>query len=162
MKKKRKFKITIMLVFSAFLIVFDLSFIISSLAKYVVNLPSSQKSTSVANWDVSVNLPSASVSLESLNVQGAYTLTVTNNSEVSSKYSIVVSNIPTGTIVALDNGAFKSGTGTVTFSNVGTISANATTKTKTHTIKFKAFPEETEVSNKNVKVEVVFEQTKPQ
>ena len=91
MKKKRKFKITIMLVFSAFLIVFDLSFIISSLAKYVVNLPSSQKSTSVANWDVSVNLPSASVSLESLNVQGAYTLTVTNNSEVSSKYSIVLS-----------------------------------------------------------------------
>lgn len=162
MKLKGKLKITFMIVFSAFLIVFDLSFIISSLAKYITGLPGTQSTKTVAKWDVSANIPNANVSLMALYGEDTYTLTVTNDSEVASSYSIKVSNLPTGTLVSLDNGSYKSGNSYVLFENVGTINANAVTKTNSHVIKFKTFPEVTEVSNSSIKVEVIFSQDNPQ
>ena len=162
MKLKGKLKITSMIVFSALLIVFDLSFIISSFAKYITGLPGTQSTKTVAKWDVSANLPNTSINLSASDEENTYTLTVTNDSEVSTKYSISVSNIPAGVLVGLDSGAYKYSTGSVTFNNVGTINANASTKTKTHIIKFKAIPEAAEVSNRNVKIQVTFNQVNPQ
>lgn len=162
MKRKIKNKKTIILFFLAFLLAFGLSFSISSLAKYSTLLSDIEDYKTVASWDVSTNLPDASIDLNALDGEGTYTLTITNNSDVSAKYSIVVSNIPTGTLVALDSKAYQSSTGSVTFNNVGTINVNEVTKTKTHTIKFKTVPEAAEVSNRNVKIQVNFEQINPQ
>lgn len=160
--KKIKSGRTIFYALISFFMTFCLSLTISSFSKFITALSSVQDSKTVAKWDVSTNLPNSTINLTALDDENTYTLTVTNNSDVSAKYSISVSNIPAGVLVGLDGRAYQSSTGSVTFNNVGTINANVTTKTNNHIIKFKTVPEATEVSNRNVKIQVTFNQVNPQ
>ena len=158
--KKRRLKKKFVVFFSLYLVLLTSLFVINTYSKYTGSITKTGD-TSVAKWDVSSNIPDATLNLVPSG-EDSYSLTITNNSEVSAKYSIVVSNIPSGTLVSLDNGAYKAYSSTVSFNNIGTIKTNAATKTKSHTINFKTIPEASAVSNRNIKIQVNFEQTKPQ
>lgn len=161
MKKNLTKEKNIFLLFFAFVVSFCLSFSITSFSKMTTQLSGVQDSKTIAKWDVSANIPTANISLVP-NEEDEYTLYVTNNSEVSSTYSITVSNIPNNTFVFYNGKSNSNGATSVTFNNVGTINANSSNKTNTHTIKIKAAPEATEVSNRKLNIQVVFNQKRPQ
>jgi len=115
----------------------------------------------IAEWNVSITPDNNnSIQLRPNGTPGSYTLTVESSSEVDTSYSIVVSNIPSGVQVKINTeNDFRIPTNNkVTFSNVGTILYNASPKTVTHTLTFKAVNGATLVNNQTVDVDVIFEQ----
>ena len=114
----------------------------------------------VASWDVDVSTNSSSSMqlLANTTDTSSYTITVTSDSEVDTNYSIIVSNIPSGVQVKLDDGSFQPYSSTVTFLNVGTILYGAQPNTATHTLTFRANTGATPVSNQQVSVDVEFKQ----
>lgn len=116
-----------------------------------------------ATWSIS---RSQSASGDSLSVipelaSDVYNLTVTSNSEVDVVYTIIVSNLPTGVEVALDDGTYQTPTsGTVRISNAQTvINYSDTVKTKNHTLTFRATSSAQVVSDQEIDIDVEFRQT---
>jgi hypothetical protein len=58
----------------------------------------------IAKWNNAVTSDYESVNLIAGNATESYNFTVTNNSDVSDKYEIIVSGIPEGVLVGLDEG----------------------------------------------------------
>lgn len=88
-----------------------------------------------------------------------YTLNIKSLSEVDVKYSITLSNLPTGIEASIDGVTFPPvSNGTVTFVNAGTILYSAGGSTNTHTLTFRGTNEATLVNSQAVTVNVVVEQ----
>ena len=133
------------------------------LAKYRSSFSGSD-SSSIAKWNVSyddtdnatkeVNLVFGNQSIEQ------YTLKVTSISEVSSKYSIILSNVPSELEVSLDGGTYATPTNNrIVFSNVGSFSVSDINMTHTHTLRFNA-PLNANIGSTNyVDIDIKFEQT---
>ena len=123
---------------------------------------SSSFSTSV--WDVDLNQTGVSgdVTVMPGGSNGTYTLNVVSESEVDVIYTITVSNIPSGVLVSLNNynnGAFETPTsGTVTFTDAGTINYTGQRQTATRTLTFKANSGTSPVNNQSLTVSVNFRQ----
>lgn len=159
MKKKRKLKKKFVAFIFLYFVIISSIFIMRTISKFSTSI-NENASVDVASWNVSSNLPNATVTLVPV-VDYTYNLSVTSNSDVAVSYSIKVSNLATNTFVILDGNKLSDGSSSVTFSNVGTINANASTKTKNHKLKFKVAPEVTESTNRNVKIDVIFTQNIP-
>lgn len=114
----------------------------------------------IANWEVLLDTDNENtISLTSGVDAKNYKIKVKNNSEVTIKYTIVLTNLPTGVEVALDEGNFEESiNNTLTFSNVNQIKYNDSVKEKEHTLKFKSNLGTTEVENQEVGINVKFEQ----
>ena len=136
---------------------------------FVYSMPSSlgifkraantQSTLEASRWNVSVTSDSSSSMQLVTNLGTAsYNVVVTSNSEVDTDYSIIVSNIPNGVQVKLDNGNFEPYSSTVTFSNVGTILYGAQSNSVTHVLTFKANSGATLVNNQSVSIDVEFKQ----
>ena len=89
-----------------------------------------------------------------------YSLTVQSNSEVDVKYKIIISNLPTGIEVDLDNGGYLTpSNGSLTIQNNNTvINYNDVSKTKTHTLTFRAVSGTESVLNQEIDIDVEFSQ----
>ena len=89
-----------------------------------------------------------------------YILTVESDSEVDVIYSIIISNLPTGVEVDLDNsGNYSTPTsGTITIDPAGTINYNDAQKTKTHTLTFRATSGAPLVTDQSINIDVKFKQ----
>ena len=113
------------------------------LSKYTSSITGAS-SKDVAKFDVSiVTSDNASDTLNMLSgtTEATYTVKVVSRSEVTSAYEIVLSNVPDGLQVSLDNGTYQTPVNsTVTFSGINCsgcsfdINSNATEHT--HTLKF--------------------------
>ncbi len=113
-----------------------------------------------SSWNVSVNSSSnSSMQLVPNSGTASYDIVVTSSSEVDTDYSIIVSNIPSGVQVKLDNNEYEPYSSTVTFSNVGTILYGDQYNYKTHILTFKANTGATLVNNQQVSVDVEFKQS---
>ena len=164
MKSKRNFKRRYVIFFSMLFILFASLFVTTTYSKFASKV-SKSGDVSVAKWDVSSNMPNKTVNLQANDNTDTYTLTVTNDSEVAAAYSINISNLPYGTLVALDDDDYvplDTNENSISFSNVGIINADASEKTKTHTLKFRTSPDAQISSDRKVNVSVEFEQQKPQ
>ena len=160
MKKRYKLKKKFIIFLSIYFVFLTSYLSVLTLSKYAGKIEKSG-SISVAKWDVTAAIPNGNVNVVAGNTIDTYTLTVTSESEIATNYSIVLSSLPMGVQVALDNGSFKGvSSGKIQFNNVGTFNTNSTTKTKTHILKVKAELFTDETSNKNIKVDVVFTQKK--
>ena len=114
-----------------------------------------------AEWSVSLNQNGIDNTLQVIPdlLNAGYTLNVTSNSEVDVVYSIIVSGLPSGVEVKLDDGSFQIPTNnTVTFNNAGNIYYSDVSKEKTHVLTFKANTGATIVNNQTVSVNVEFKQ----
>lgn len=151
----------IFLIVPIFLMTFELCFLMPSLAKYFTELSARQDSKSIASWDVSATIPNSTFDMLANQSEVTYTFNVTNDSEVAAIYSIEVNDVPYGVFVKLDNGSYKSRDSNATnikFDNVGTINANASARTKTHTLTFITSPDAEAIIDKNVTIKVSFKQ----
>ena len=115
-----------------------------------------------AEWNVTRNQSASGDSLVLVPelVTDDYTLTVTSTSEVDIKYKVLISNLPTGVEVALDDGAYltpTSGSLTITNNNLR-INYNDSNKTKTHTLHLRATAGTTPVANQSINIDVEFSQ----
>lgn len=115
-----------------------------------------------ATWSVtrSQSQSGDSIDLTAGTTTDDYILTVQSNSEVDVVYSIIISNLPSGVEVDLDNsGTYLTPTsGTITINNAGTIDYNDSVKTKTHTLTFRATSGATTVSDQSINIDVQFKQ----
>lgn len=93
-------------------------------------------------------------------LEDEYDLTVTSTSEVDIKYKVLISNLPSGVEVALDDGSYLTPTGgslTITNNNLR-INYNDSNKTKTHIIHLRAATGTTAVENQSINIDVEFSQ----
>lgn len=123
------------------------------------------KILALASWSVSLNQNGVNDELEIIadnTSTASYTLNVTSASEVSVKYSVVLSNLPAGVTVSIDGGNFMpQQSNTITFSDIGTILYSDSVKTKTHTLTFKSAVGGAVVSDHEVDIDVIARQFLP-
>ena len=120
-------------------------------------------SVDAATWSVT---RSHSQSGDSINVYkggatDSYTLTVQSNSQVDVLYKIIISNLPSGVEVDIDNTGYLTPTasGTLTIENANTvINYGDSTKTKTHILTFRATNGAQLVTNQKIDIDVEFRQ----
>lgn len=161
MKKKFNNKMFISLILLIFLISINLSFSKTSLAKYSIVLSDTKKSKTVASFDVSAIIPNANISISPLD-EYDYIITVTNNSDVAVSYDIFFSNIPEGIFISIDESEYSDGNSIWYAKNVGVIDVNNKNKIRTHKIKFKTSKEVTEIIDRTINIQVIFNQIMPQ
>ena len=127
-------------------------------AKMSEGVESGQGSLEVAKWDVSMTGANNGVDLVAGGGTRTYSLTVTNNSEVASRYEIEVSGVPDGVRVGLGDGDLQTPTseGKVTFTeNGGALNVNSS---RPHSLVFAAGLDAGEVVDSDISVNVLFRQ----
>ena len=113
------------------------------LSKYTSSIAGTSRKD-VAKFDVSISTSdNASDTLNMLSgtTEATYIVKVTSRSEVTSTYEIVLSNVPNGLQVSLDNGTYQTPVNsTVTFSGINcsgcSFDLNSNVTEHTHTLKF--------------------------
>ncbi len=120
----------------------------------------------VAKWDVQVAGASEAVNMVAGGAAQSYTVTVTNNSDVSSTYAIKVSNIPAGIKVGLASGPLQEpNDGTVIFTNTGgALGFEAPNNSRQHTLVLQADLDDAVATPENgerIDVDIMFTQEDP-
>ena len=129
------------------------------LAKYISSLDGADN-TSVAKWSVEAVSDTDTLNLVSGNAVGVYTLTITSTSEVSARYSVILSNVPAELEVKIDNGEYQTAdnSGSIVFENVDTINVGNNSSARVHSLTFNS-PLDSNISSVNaVDVDVEFVQ----
>ncbi len=128
-------------------------------------------STLVAEWDVGIAGTSEQSNDDKVGViagnedeerQQVFNLTVTNDSDTASKYTIKLTGVPTGVMARLDEGGnYKNpnSSGVIILENTG--KELGPHRNRNHTIEFVAKLSAEATVNHNVSVEVVFAQKDP-
>ena len=162
-KTKRRLKKKFIVFLFIYFILFTSYYAFSTLSKYT-SVFSSSNQISVARFNVSIDSNNENISMIAGNGGSSttYTVTVTSLSEVATHYAIVLTNVPSGVKVKLDNGNFISETNTtITFNNAGIFAPNDANSTRTHTLTFMAEIGTATQSNESINLDVVFTQIAP-
>ncbi len=126
------------------------------------NGTNSSGSLDTASWSVTRNYSQTGDSLEIYpgGATDSYTLTVSSASEVDVLYKILISNLPTGVEVDLDNTGYQTPTaGSLSIENANTvINYNDSEKTKTHILTFRATSGAQLVTDQQININVEFRQ----
>lgn len=118
---------------------------------------------SAATWSISRSTSQQGDSIDVIPelASDTYNLTVTSSSEVDVTYTIIISNLPSGVEVLLDNdttNVYTPTSGTITI-DAGTINYNDAIKTKNHTLTFRATSNAQYVNSQEIDIDVEFKQT---
>lgn len=165
-----KQKIVMQKKFMTFLLIYFVLFIscfsVITLSKYVgiINKPST---IAIAKWDVSLDTSdntsnTLNMTIGDTNTNPSYILKITSISDTKASYSIVLSALPDGLEVKLDDGNYQQQeNNTITFENVGYINVDDDTKTKVHTLTFYVPIDSDTIIDSEFNVDVVFNQESP-
>lgn len=120
-------------------------------------------SFNAATWNVSRSQSQSgdSIDISPGSTTDDYILTVQSSSEVDVVYSIIISNLPSGVEVDLDNSGhyYIPTDGTLTIQTANTvINYNDDIKTKTHTLTFRATSGASLVAEQEIDIDVEFKQ----
>lgn len=147
------------------LIFFIVIFLFLVSSTYAISRSNASVSGSVAaaTWNVSLNQTGVNntINISPNAAAVSYTLNVRNDSEVDVVYSIVISNLPSGIEVELDNdGNYETqdANNTITFTDAGTILYSSQSHEKSHTLNFRAVSGAQNVSNREVDIDVIVRQ----
>ena len=151
-----------------YLFLFTSYFSIITLSKYV-GIINKSGTMAIAKWDVSLDTSAnasstLNMTIGNANTNASYILKITSLSETKANYSIVLSDLPKGVEVKLDNGNYKQQVNNkIIFDDVGYINANADTndKTKTHTLTFGVSIGSDTISESEINIDVIFNQENP-
>ena len=146
-----------------FLILISNTFILS---KYSSGINAVSPEKKVAKFDVSINTTdnaSDTLTMLSGTTEATYIVKVVSRSDISANYSIVLSNVPNGLQVSLDNGTYQTPVNsTITFAGVNctgcSFTANDSITEHTHTLKFYDLLNSNNTGNKSVNIDVMFSQ----
>ena len=159
-KKLKKKIIKFISIYIACFLVFNAAI---TIAKYVSET-SGTGTKGIAKWEVlydsSDNVTNKLNLVSGNEAQNqTYIIKVTSNSEVKASYSLVLTNVPNDVEAKVDGGSYVSPTNnTITIENIGTINANATNKTNTHTLKFNTPLNSQVIGENSINVEMKFVQ----
>ena len=155
-----KNKIIVLLIF-----VLGISIIPYSLHTFALFKSSTSTNGSIktSTWRVERNYSQSGDSIDIYpgGATDSYTLTVQSNSEVDVLYKIIISNLPSGVEVDLDNTGYLTpeSNGSLTIENNNTIiNYNDSVKTKTHLLTFRATNSAQLVTNQKIHIDVEFRQ----
>ena len=125
----------------------------------IVSSVSRKGNLAVAKFNVSAMFSNESLNLISGNNIESYMLNVINNSEVAINYSIVISNVPDGITVSLDDGVFidPDSNHQIKFIS-GKLIPTKDSATKSHLLHFKSLLDLNNLFNYEMQIEVVFTQ----
>ena len=152
MNREKKI-ITFIIIF--FVVLFSCFLVNKTFAKHTSTVIGSGE-TDIAKWELLLDGSSGSVDLVPGGSAVNYTLRVTSNSEVSSKYSIEISNLPDTVRISLDNGEYKVPlNGTILFENSGSFRSSSSSVINNHTLSFKAINGASSVSNRELDVDII-------
>ena len=147
-----------------FILIISILLILYAIRTFALYRNASQGSGSIAaaTWSVTRSQSQSGDSIDVIpgGITDTYTLTVQSNSEVDVEYKIVINNLPSGIEVDLDNTGYLTPTsGTLTIQNANTIiNYNDVSKTKNHTLTFRAISGASFVSNQEIDIDVEFKQ----
>ena len=131
-------------------------------AKYKSSVNSSN-SVRIAKWSVGSDIEdnlNNNLSIISEYNTPAYVIEVNSRSEVSSVYSIILSDVPDGLQVKLDTKEYKSADNNmIVFDNAGSFDVNDETTSRTHTLTFNDPVGTNNTGDKVIKIDVLFEQS---
>ena len=132
------------------------------LAKYASSMQSNS-SSDVAAWYTIINTSgnrSNTLNLTSGETTASYEIKVVSNSEVALTYEVVLTNVPDGLEVKLDNGTYETPTNnTLTLtSNNCAFSANDSVTDHTHTLTFNDPITTSNDGTSTIGIEVIFTQ----
>ena len=162
--KKRKLKKKFVVFFSLYFVLLISYFTIYTFSKYVGTI-NKQGNINIAKWDVSIldnedstiNIVSGNTS-ENLNQQ-SYILSVKSASEVSNYYSIILTNVPSGVRVILDdNETYYESNNLILIKNAGSFTANDSDSIHNHKLTFIAPRTSEDISNQKIDLKVTFMQ----
>ena len=127
------------------------------------NTQSGISQANLATWTVTLSEPEENNYLSILpgpsGTEASYDINITSQAEVDIIYTIVIENLPSGVSVSLDSNTFiPEENNKVIFSDVYVITHNANTKTKTHTLTFKAASNTSQVNEQEVDIDVIARQ----
>lgn len=119
--------------------------------------------TSIARWDVSVDGDNSvlndELELVSGNTPQSYNIKVTCESEVATKYSVVISDVPNDLEISIDGGSFQTPTNhEVTFTDIGTFPVNSANTEHQHTLTFNAPLNSNVLGDNEINIRVKFNQ----
>jgi len=160
MKIKKRFKhskFAILLLLCLTLL--TLSHVNNAKSKYKSETNGTSNAT-VAKWDVSLTPVTIGNEFDIVtgNTIVDYSIKVLSNSDVSCRYSIIISNVPNDIKVSLDDGTEQTPSNNkVTFSNVGSFIIGDDIEEHTHKISFSA-PIESSANNSQINIQVGFTQ----
>ncbi len=161
MKTKGLYKYTGIAIYLLILLsLFTLAYTSDTISKYKSTVQDTT-TASVAKWDVSIEPISASnvINMVTGGASQDYLIKVKSLSEVSSYYSIIVTNIPNDVKVSIDNGTeYTPSDNTITFTNVGAFDINNNIKERQHKLTFNA-PLESSAANANISIQAAFTQS---
>ena len=159
---KRKLKKKYIVFLSMYALFFVSCFTLITLAKYT-SLLNRNGNVSVAKWDVSIagenNKTLPTMTIGNSSTYQDYTLTVTSLSEVGITYSAVITGVPTGVQIQVDDNTIYTPTNnTITINNLGSFSANASNTTHTHKLSFIVPIDTDTITNQALDIDIVFVQ----
>lgn len=152
----RKITICLIAIFALFILISNTYFN----AKYRSRF-SGSSDIKVAKWNTSINTENNQNKLfvvsENETDTNSYKITVNSTSEVSTKYSIVLTGIPVGLQVKLDDGMYRATTNSVITFDAGTFLVGGET-TRTHTLTFKDLLNSGNFGDTPITIDVIIEQ----
>jgi hypothetical protein len=157
MKKQRTIIYVIIFIVLTVLLVSSYSYAIYTGNGHISGIISS------ADWNVTLNQTGVNnyLSVVANGGTATYDLKIVSNSSVDVIYSIVISNIPEGVSVKLDNAANfteQSASHEIIFPSAGSINYTGSAVTKTHTLTFKADIGTQTVTDQQISVDVIARQ----
>ena len=164
-RKRRTIRVTkarrIILFFSIYIILFTANFSMMAFSRYNIN-QSGNASIGIAKWDVSVNnvSPNNFLNIVSGDTPQSYKIKVKSQSEVSTTYTIILSDVPSELEVSLDGREYKkpNANNKITYSDIGSFDINDDTTECEHTLSFKA-PIDSDIPNINeISIDIKFSQ----
>ncbi len=162
-ENKRKLKKKIIKFTLIYAICFLVFFTAVTIAKYFdVTFASGTKD--IAKWEVLYD--SSDNTTNKINVVSGnetqnqtYIIKVTSNSDVKASYSLILTNVPNDVEAKVDGGNYvSSSNNTITINNIGTINANASNRTNTHTLKFNTPLNSQVIGENSINIEMKFVQ----
>ena len=162
-ERKRKLKKKIVKFISIYIACFLVFNAAITIAKYI-SVTSGTGTKDIAKWEVLYD--SSDNVTNKINVVSGnetqnqtYIIKVTSNSEVKASYSLVLTNVPNDVEAKVDGGNYVSASNnTITLEDIGTINANASNRTNTHTLKFNTPLNSQVIGENSINIEMKFVQ----
>ncbi len=147
------------------ILVFGMLLLLSTVLTFAILRASGSGSGTIrtAKWSVSRNYSQTGDSIEIYQggATDSYTLTVQSAAEVDVLYKIIISNLPAGVQVDIDNTGYlpPDANGNLTIENANTvINYNDSPRTKTHILTFRATAGASLVTDQEIDIDVEFRQ----
>ena len=162
---RRKNRKSVYIFIFAYILVLALCDIFTTFAKYK-SVVSKSYSSKIAKWDVSIIideyhvLPTMVIGDDSTFQD--YNFSITSISEVAADYSVIISNVPSGVSVKVDDDIiYDEDNNTISITNLGSFNAKDINSTHNHKLTFMVPIGIEEIENAILDLDVIITQARP-